>query len=470
MSRNNLWAAGFAAALFISGPWAFAQERSSTESADDERPAATQERSSTEGADAEKAAATEEDSEEAPRGAISDIRYPPPLDDPSTEGFELTPWLTVKPYLRQSVYGTTNLFQNSQSGRSTSFVPFVGDVRRKGKQNDVLFATMPGLDIIAAGDDGRLAFGYVPTFLLAAKNGGEIDTVEHRLRLDSNLTVGKLELTARGNATWGISISDPQFTGRFHNFSGNGFTSADYQFTETFGFLNEFTFNAFENFPRALKGTNVASWDYDSFLTVQPNTEHDVKLIFGAGIREWHYIDESATNPDITLGHVMAGILYTIPDFITVDGRVGIEDGSVKKKRGFRSSTTGLDDGLGGLDGLIARGSATWTILPEWSTLSINGSHRVEATPEAAWRRTTGFGGTFSQRLPFSLEAQFSANWQVRQPRREQDLRVHTYTFNIAWFGVEHVELGGQMGYTRASSRRNSYEVFHGGISLTLRL
>ena len=166
----------------------------------------------------------------------------------------------------------------------------------------------------------------------------------------------------------------------------------------------------------------------------------------------------------------MAGIVYTIPELITVDGRVGIEDGYVKKRRGFRSSATGLDDGLGGLDGLIARGSASWTILPEWSTLSINARHRVEATPEAAWRRTTAFGGTFSQRLPFSLETQFAANWQVRQARRQQDLRVHSYTFNIAWFGVEHVELGGQMGYTRASSRRNSYEVFHGGISLTLRL
>lgn len=456
MSRTIFWAA-ITAALFLGGQ-AVAQDRSSTESADVE--------------EAAKAAdAAEEDAEDAPRGSISDLRYPPPLDDSSTDGFEATDWLTLKPYLRQSMYATTNLFQSSKSGRTNTFVPFVGNRSIKGKQNDVLFATMPGLDIIAQGDSGRLAFGYVPTFLLAAKNGGEIDTVEHRLRLDSSLTVGKLELTARGNATWGISISDPQFTGRFHNFSGNGFTSADYQFTETFGFLNEFTFVAFENFPRALKSTNVASWDYDSFLTIQPNTEHDVKLLFGAGFREWHYIDERAVQPDISLGHVMAGINYSIPEFLEISGRVGIEDGYLKKRRNFRSNTNlGIDDGLGGLDGLIARGNATWTILKDWSTLSINGSHRLEATPEAAWRRTTAFGGTFSQRLPFNLEMQASANWQVRQPRREQDLRVHSYQFNISWFGIEHVELGGQMGYTRASSRRNSYEVFHGGVSLTLRL
>jgi hypothetical protein len=457
VSRNIFWAAGITAVLFLGGQ-AAAQERSSTESADLEKAA-------------EAADESKEDAEEAPRGAISDLRYPPPLDDPSTDGFEATDWLTLKPYLRQSMYGTTNLFQSSKSGRTNRFIPFVGNRSIKGKQNDVLFATMPGLDVILQGDSGRLAFGYVPTILLAAKNGGEIDTVEHRLRLDSNLTVGKLELSARGNATWGISISDPQFTGRFHNFSGNGFTSADYQFTETFGFLNEFSLAAFENFPRALKATNVTSWDYDSFLTIKPNTEHDIKFLFGAGFREWHYTDEGATRPDISLGHVMAGINYSIPDFIDISGRVGIEDGYVKKRRSFRSNAlTGVDDGLGGLDGLIARGSATWTVLEDWTRLSINGSHRVEATPEAAWRRTTAWGVTFSQRLPFNLEAQAMANWQVRQPRREQDLRVHTYQFNISWFGIEHVELGGQIGYTRASSRRNSYEVFHGGVSLTLRL
>ncbi|MBL4850185.1 MAG: hypothetical protein JKY65_32050 [Planctomycetes bacterium] len=454
MTRTIYCVAVTTAALFLGGP-VFAQERSTTESAE-----------------AEDAEAAADDAEEAPRGAISDIRFPPPLDDVTTKGFELTPWLTIKPYLRQSVYGTTNLFQQSKSGRSTSFVPFVGNTSTKGKQNDVLFATMPGLDIIAAGDDGRLAFGYVPTFLLAAKNGGEIDTVEHRMRLDSSLTLGKLTLTASGSTTWGISISDPQFVGRFHNFSGNGFTSAEYQLTETFGFLHEFTFNAFENFPRGLKATNVASWESDSFLTIQPNTEHDIKFLVGAGFREWHYIDESAVQPDITLGHVMAGIQYEIADLITVNGRIGIEDSSIKKKRGFRATAAdpGLDDGLSGLDGLIARGSATWTAIPQWTTLSITGSHRAEATPEAPWRRTTAFGGNISQRLPFSLEAQFSANWQVRQPRRAQDLRVHTYTFNLAWFGVEHVEFAGQMGYTRASSRRNRYEVFHGGISLTFRL
>ncbi len=456
MSRNILWAAGITAVLFLGGQ-AVAQERSSTESADLEEAAKAADES-------------KEDSEDAPRGSISDIRYPPPLDDPSTEGFAATDWLTLKPYLRQSMYATTNLFQSSKSGRTNTFVPFVGNRSIRGKQNDVLFATMPGLDIIAAGDSGRLAFGYVPTFLLAAKNGGEIDTVEHRLRLDSNLTVGKLELTARGSSTWGISISDPQFVGRFHNYSGNGFTSADYQFTETFGFLNEFTFNAFENFPRALKATNVASWEYDSFLTVQPNTEHDVKLLFGAGLREWHYIDESAVQPDITLGHVMAGINYTVPELIEVSGRVGIEDGYLKKRRGFRTSSSGVDDGLGGLDGLIARGNATWTILADWTTLSINGSHRLEATPEAAWRRTTAWGVVFSQRLPFNIEMRGTANWQVRQPRRNQDLRIHGYQLNVSWFGIEHLELGGQIGYTRVSSRRNSYEVFHGGVSLTLRL
>jgi hypothetical protein len=443
---------------FLGGP-AFGQDRSPTEAAEAE--------------DAAKAAAeAEETSEDSPRGSISDIRYPPPLDDVTTKGFELTPYLTIKPYLRFSVYGTTNLFQQSQSGRSTSFVPFVGNVSQKGKQNDVLFATMPGLDIIASGDAGRLALGYVPTFLLAAKNGGEIDTVEHRLRMDASVLVGKLTVTAKGNTAWGISISDPQFTGRFHNFSGNGFTSADYQFTETFGFLNEFTFNAFENFPRALKAANVASWEFDSFLTIKPNTEHDVTLLFGAGLREWHYIDESAVRPDIGLGHVMAGLDYEVADLITFSGRIGIEDAWVKKRRDFRSdpNNASLDDGLTNLDGLITRGSITWTALPEWTTLSVNGSHRSEATPEAAWRRTTAFGGEISQRLPYSIETKFSANWQVRQPRREQDLRVHTYTFNIAWFGIEHVELGGQMGYTRASSRRASYEVFHGGVSLTLRL
>ena len=408
------------------------------------------------------------DSAPARRGAVSDIRFPPPLDDPSTDGFELTPWLTIKPFMRIATWGTTNLFQQGNS----SSTQFVGSavVRQRGKQNDVVFAAMPGLDVIAKGDSGRLALGYSPRLLTFVKNGG-LDTVEHYLRFDSALTIDKLTLKSSGAASWGISISDPQFTGAFHNFSGSGNASAEYQFTEVFGVLNEGRFNVFENFPRALKLSNVASWQYDSFLTISPNTDHDLKFLFGGGFREWHYIDESATRPDIGLGHVMAGVIYNVQDVVTVDARAGIEDGYVKKRRAFRTNAAnGLDDGLGGLDGLIGRGSVTWTVFPEWTTISVNASHRVEATPEAAWRRTTAFGGVYTQHLPFSLEMQFAANWQVRQPRREGDIRIHNYTFNLSWFGVEHVEFGGQAGYTRVSSRRSSFETFHGGISLTFRL
>ena len=408
-----------------------------------------------------------DDAAPAPRGAISDLRFPPPLDDPSTEGFELTPWLTVKPYLRLATWGTTNLFQQPNNG-STQFVGS-SVIRNRGKQNDWVFSAMPGLDVIAQGDSGRLALGYVPRLLSFAKNGGT-DTVEHYLRFDGELTLDKLTLKTSGSATWGISISDPQFTGTFHNFSGFGRASAEYQLTDVIGFLNEGSFTAFENFPSALRATNVSSWQNDTFLTISPNAAHDLKFLVGGGFREWHYMDEAAVNPDIGLGHVLAGLIYNVKDLITLDARGGIEDGWVAARRSFRRSTTGNDDGLGGLDGLIGRGSVTWTVFPEWTTLTFNASHRVEATPEAAWRRTTAFGGVYTQHLPFSLEAQFAANFQVRQPRREVDIRVHTYSFNISWFGIEHVEIGSQIGYTRVSSRRSSYEVFHGGIALTFRL
>ena len=394
--------------------------------------------------------------------ANADQRQPPSLDNPEQEGVKPNDWLTLKPFLRVSGEGTTNLFQETNS-RFLAPQPGAPLLQRGGKENDVVFRTMPGADIVLSDDDlGSFALGYAGTVLMYAKNPS-FNTVEHRLRYNGSFKLDKLEVKSSGNASWTVSASDPVLVGYIRGFRGNGNLSLEYQFTELVGALAEGRINYLENFPRQIApAANVAEWGNDNFVTISPNLG-DVKFLIGGGWREWHYVSNRATRPDVSWGRAGGGVAVA-NDLLDLDLRGFYEIGTVKKRRSF-SRNNEIYDAFNG------RGSLT-VHATELADITAFASYRTEAAPQAAYRWTSVVGGSVVLNLPASVRATLSATYVNQNPRRVAELYLQVYTLEVQWFAMDYVEFGGQIGYTHANIRSPNagYEVFHGALGVTFKL
>ncbi|MGE0709446.1 MAG: hypothetical protein AB7T09_15825 [Planctomycetota bacterium] len=395
---------------------------------------------------------------------LADQRLPPDLDNPQQKGYEANDWLTLKPYVRFSTHATTNLFQETNK-RFLSPQPGAPLLRRGGKENDVLYRVMPGVDVVLSDEKvGKLALGYVPTFLFYSRNPS-FNTVEQRTRFDGSLKLDKLTLKASGAASWTVSASDPVLIGYIRGFQGGGNLSAEYQFTDLIGALAEGTITYRKSFPHSIRpAANVAEWGNDDFVTISPNLDDKFKILLGGGWREWHYVYHRATRPDVSWGKVGGGLVASVGELFEIDGRAFYEMGWVKRRRGF-SRRLEIHDAFNG------RGSLTVHVT-KLADLAAFTSYRTEAAPQEAYRWTTTAGGSLTLNVREDVRATLSAVYINQNPRQVAELYLQVYSFEVQWFAMDHLEVGAQVSYTRAHIRgaNAGYEVFEGALGVTLKL
>ena len=372
----------------------------------------------------------------------------PPTPSETGEGIELTPWLRAKPFVRHTSYYTTNVDQ----------------APNRRKDDDFTFATHMGMDLRAENDEGDSWFeaGYTLTSLLYAENG-RYDTFEHRARYDFQLTASKVTFCSNGRAAWTITNSDPQFAGRTRNFGGNIFAGVDWDPTDVFGFRVDGDVGQVENFPRQLEPINNYQWRGGAFAVIKPNVDFDLQFEFGGQLRGFDYYDKDATNPDIDAGGVLAGVRVGT-EIIQFEARGGIEFAWVSSRRSFPRSSSVPDPFYGNM-------SLTFTPI---QTLTITGfaSHELRYSGNGFFQRATTFGGTVEQRIPVveGLRVFASANYNLQDGKRGNNLRTQSYLGGIGWEIVEYVEIGTQATYIRSSSRSGGFETFTAGGSITLKL
>jgi hypothetical protein len=379
--------------------------------------------------------------------SAQDIRLPPPLADDTRPGYEVTKWLTLRPVLRQTVYFTSNVFQE----------------RPRDAEDDTVFATIFGADLLLARDDrGQLELGYYATGLAFAKNGGS-DTVEQRVRLAANGEYDKFSFDVSGRGAWASFNTDPQFAGRIKNFNGGLTGNVEYAFTSVVGgqltgFLEEA-----RNFPRSLEPTNSAGWGTSAFVTLNPNLDLVDSLQFrvGAGVRDIIYTDKDAFNPTLELLQALAGATLEYKN-MTANLLVGVEFVEIKHRRRFPRSSD-IDPSP------LVSGSVSWEN-DSGTRFEATGGYRMQASGQAAYQHATTLSATISQELPGGFHVAEQVAYVYQNPHRNADLRQQTYQLRVGWSGVDYVDITGQIGYTRSSSRRGGFEVFTGGIALTLKI
>lgn len=373
-----------------------------------------------------------------------DLRLPPPPQDPKEHGVELTPWLNVRPYLRETLTYTTNPLQEP-NGR---------------KDDDLVSSSIAGVDALIGDDDSWLDLGYAVTGLWYADDTS-LGTAEHRVRFAAKASPGRWTLDAAGSGAWAVTNSDPQFAGRVRNFSAGAKASADYQATESVGWLTEGFFAHTDNFPRELEPFNTVSWGGATYATLDPNLPADVDLLAGPTYRQIIYIDHSAANPDLAFHGVAGGArLKTQP--VDVDLRAGYEWGEVIRRRRFPRSRS-VPEGFRGSGALTWR--ATRTV-----TLVVHGSQELRYAVVGAFQRTTHAGGRVQIELPAHLQTYATADWDLQEPKGGPSLRTQSYALGISWDGLDWLEVGAQTTYLRSWSRSGGYEVYTVSLGITLRL
>ncbi|MBL4848654.1 MAG: hypothetical protein JKY65_24290 [Planctomycetes bacterium] len=414
-------------------------------------------------------------------GAVgnADQRGLPPLDNPHQEGVEVTDWLTLKPYVRFAATPTTNLFLESHRRVSTG----LNSPRRGGPDDEIVYRTSPGLDAIFHREDlGQLSLGYAPTLLMYGKNP-KLNTVEHRIRARGDATLGSLTIRSAGSATWSVATADPTFTGYIRNFRGDASLDLEYQFTELFGVLGEVGATYAQSFPRTLAPiANVAEWTNDYFVTISPNVSEKLKILVGGGWREWHYYNKNAEQPDVTLGHLGGGVIFILGDLLELDGRGFYEFGGIKKQNTNADIAIAQAVALQAAGTTVVRrrfvpssflgnGSATLH-LGERFDFRVFGSSRMAPHARAAFQWLHTGGASFVARLPRNVEASLTASILNQNPRKSPELYLETYLLKVDWFVLENLEIGAQVGFSNAHIRTPgfSYEVFHGGIGITVKL
>lgn len=380
----------------------------------------------------------------ASTASAQDLRYPPPpLED---RGYEISSWLTLKPYLRTGAFYTDNVFQDTNSDR----------------RGDTTYTIIPGTDLhLAADDDTYLEVGYAPSFLVYHHRGG-LDTVEHRLRYMGRVTTGPFVIASSGAATWAIFNADPQFRGRIRNFQGNGNLDITAAFDEVWGARGTAFASESRNFPSGLEPTNTQEWGTAALLTAAPDVGAGLQLMGGATFREIHYLDHAARLPDLSLAGPALGLKLELPELLRLEALGGYELPWIKKHNQLsRTVDPPASPVLNATAGLTPR---------EGTELILSFRHRLDASAAAAWQQSTMASAAFTQELAADLRLQLVTTWSLRQPRRLSDQRLQSYQAILTWSPVERVSLGAQVGYLRFSVRDGGYEALIVGGALTLQL
>lgn len=374
-----------------------------------------------------------------------DLRLPPPPLE-QRRGYEATSWLTLKPYLRQGAFFSSNIFA----------------LRNSERVSDTVYYTIPGLDAYAeASDESWVELGYAPTILLY-HHEGNLDTVEHRLRYVGATGVGKLAARSSGTATWAAFNSDPQFVGRVRNFQGALNLDLEHPLTDVLGVRGNTFATQSTNFPSALHPTNTAEWGASTALAITPNLDNDITLLVSGSFREIHYTDHKARLADLSLAGAAGGVQLDLPELLRVDLLAGVEFPWVKKRNAL-SSTVDIDPSP------LVNLTVAWLPVRDGELL-VSVRHRLDASSRAAYQRSTTVSATVSYHLPHDLTLRAIASGTLQQPRRSTDLRLQSYQAILAWQPWEHLELGCQAGYTRSSLQNGGFEAFTIGAALTLKL
>jgi hypothetical protein len=380
-------------------------------------------------------------------GAASgqDLRFPPlPLQD--RPGYEVNSWLKLKPYLRQGVFYTDNVFQETNSERN----------------GDTYWSTTPGLDVHAkADDDTWLEAGYAPTFLVYHHLGG-LDTVEHRLRYIGRHRAGGLEVNSGGTATWASYNSDPQFAGRIRNFQGAVNLDVAYDFDEVWGAKVTSFASESRNFPSALEPTNTQEWGAGLLGSAAPKLGPELRLLAGGTFREVHYFDHAARQPDLSLAGAVAGGKLELKDVVRVDALGGVEFPWVKKRNAASGDVNPDPTPILNLTSL-------WFIT-SGTELLVAVRHRLEGSSTAAYQRSSTLSCALSQELPADLNLRVVATWTEQKPRHASDIRLQSYQAILVWSPWEHLELGVQGGYQRQGIKGGGYESLVAGGAITFKL
>lgn len=381
----------------------------------------------------------------ASAAAAEDLTLPPPpLDE--RRGYEATSWLTLKPYLRQGVSYTNNVFQERP-------------LRRDG---DTVYYTIPGLDAYLEQDQSWLELGYAPTVLLY-HHFGELDTVEHRLRYVGHAELGALTASSSGSAAWAAYNTDPQFTGRVRNFQGSTNLDLDYAFTDLVGVRSNAFASESRNFPTVLEPTNTQEWGGGGYVTLSPNVGQKLQLVAGSTLREIHYFNHRARRPDLSIAGAVTGAKLEVGEWLRVDLLAGVEFPWIKKHNGT-SRAVELDPHP------IVNFTAALRPL-DGTELVLSARHRLEASASSVVQRGTTLSCTLSQELRRDLVLSLIASWRQQDPRRSAELRTQSYQAVLTWQTPwEHLELGVQGGYTRSSVKSGGYESMSVAAALTLKL
>lgn len=374
-----------------------------------------------------------------------DLRFPPlPLQD--RRGYDVNDWLKLKPYLRQGVFFTNNVYQTSNSKR----------------ESDTVYATIPGLDVRAeAGDDTWLEVGYAPTVLVYHHLGG-LDTVEHRLRYLGRAREGGLEVNSGGTATWAAYNTDPQFTGRVRNFQGATNLDVTYDLDEVWGGKATGFATESRNYPTSLEPTNTQEWGGGLLGTAAPKVGPRLQLLAGGTFREVHYFDHAAKQPDLSMAGAVGGLKLELEELVRVDALAGVEFPWIKKRNSASSSVNPDPTPILNL---------TAALLPRRGTeVLVAIRHRLEGSASASYQRSSTASCTLSQELPADLTLRVVGTFTHQQPRHASDLRLQSYQAILTWEPWEHLELGVEGGYTRQSVKGGGYESVIAGGAITFKL
>lgn len=379
-----------------------------------------------------------------PVGAQDLTLPPPPLDD--RRGYEVSSWLTLKPYLRLGATYTDNVFQE----------------RTRLREGDTTYFAIPGLDAYVEGDAGWIEVGYAPTFL-AYHHRGDLDTVEHRLRYVGHAEVGALTVDSNGSAAWAVYNTDPQFTGRVRNFQGAMNLDLAYAFTDLVGVRSNTFASESRNFPSALEPTNTQEWGGGGFVTLSPNVGHKLQLLAGGTLREIHYFDPHPRRPDLGIAGAVTGGKLELGEWLRVDLLAGVEVPWIKKHNGTPRAVD-LDPCP------IATFSAALRPL-EGTELALSARYRLEAAASDVVQRGTTLSCSLAQELRRDLVLRLIASFRHQDPRRAAELRTQSYQATLTWQTPwEHLELGVQGGYLRSSVKDGGYEAMTVAAALTLKL
>lgn len=368
-----------------------------------------------------------------------DLRLPARVGDLG-RGIELSPWLTLKPHVRQhALYSTNPLLEP-----------------HKTKDDDVFLATTVGVDLVAQGYHRELSVGYAGTFRKAIEQD-EVDAAEHRTRLSASTSVDRLEARLDGDVAYLLTPTDPRFVGEVEHTPANGVLTLTWKQSPVFGFEGQAHVNAIDFRDRSLDFFDQLGWGANLGVNITPDLP--VSFYTGGGWRELRYIDGDAVAPDLGLASASAGITAEVRR-LSVSLRGGYERGVVLRRR----APTELDD----VDAFLGTALITWEPFSETS-VTTTAAHRVSFSSTSDYLRLTRLTLSIEQGLPFELAAFGLVAYEVQHPSDASQLRSISGTLGLSWSPREWLDVGGQVSYSSRRSRDGDNEVLTVAGAVTLK-